>query len=356
MSAGAGVTLAALQQAAASSGWRFGVDLASRDSATVGGMIATNAGGVHVVRHGQMRAQVLSLEFVLADGTVVRGTGSALKDNAGYDLAQIVIGSEGTLGIITSARLALVTPDPALAVALVGVMTLANALELVGWCRRTSTTLNATEFLDSAAMELVCSNLGAARAVAPAPWYVVIEVAGDVDPMDALVDALTQCPGIGGDAVALASDSVSRNRLWRFREHVSDSVARAGVPHKFDVGLDLRRLDEFADAVRANVTSSWPSATVVLFGHLAEGNVHVNVLDVDPKDENLDEVVLSLVAHMGGNVAAEHGVGRAKVEWLHLSRSVEEMQTMRALKLALDPKEILSPGVVLARRARTTEP
>jgi FAD/FMN-containing dehydrogenase len=355
VSVGAGVTLATLQEVAASVGWRFGVDLASRDSATVGGMIATNAGGVHVLRYGQMRDQVISLECVLADGAVLRGTGSALKDNAGYDLAQIIIGSEGTLGVVTSARVKLVAPDVSTMVSLVGVGELANALEMIGRCQRASLTVAAAEFLDNRAMTLVCAHLGIARPVVESPWYAVVEFAGPVDPIDIVVDVLADCPGVADDAVAIGYDRPSNRRLWRYREAVTESIARSGVAHKFDVGLAPESLDEFARDVRTKVASTSPSATVVLFGHLAEGNVHVNVLDADPEEGAVDEMVLRLVAQMGGNVAAEHGVGRAKAAWLHLSRSSEEIRTMRAIKLALDPSLILSPGVVFDLGTLTTE-
>jgi FAD/FMN-containing dehydrogenase len=344
---GAGVTLAALYEVAAAAGWRFGVDLASRESATMGGMIATNAGGVRVVRHGQMREQVISLEVVLADGTVLRGTGDALKDNAGYDLAQIIIGSEGTLGVVTSARLQLVAPDAASVVAFLGVRDIATALEVVARLRRSSGVLTAAEFMDHAAVERVCEALGATCPVIEAPWYALIEVAGDGDPTEVVAHVLADCPGVNDDAVAVGSDSASNRRLWRFREGITESIARAGVAHKLDVGVDPATLDVFAREVRERARLSSPKCAVVLFGHLSEGNVHVNVLGVEPGEEGIDDAVLRLVAEMGGNVAAEHGVGRAKVAWLHLSRTPEEIRTMRALKFALDPAGILNPGVML---------
>ena len=344
---GAGVTLAALQSSAASRGWRFGVDLAARESATVGGMISTNAGGIHVVRHGQMREQVVSLEVVLANGDVLRGTGAALKDNAGYDLTQLFIGSEGTLGIVTAARVRLVRPEQSTVVALVGVGDLATAVELVGSLRRRSDTLSAAEFFDATAMNLVGAGGTAAAPVEDSPWYALVECVGENDPTEVLADTLDGAE-LAESAVAVATDDAGRARLWRLREDVTESIARAGVPHKFDVGLDPARLDEFARVVRSRVGTISPEASVVLFGHLGEGNVHVNVLGLAPEDLMVDDVVLRLVAEMGGNIAAEHGVGRAKAQWLNLSRTPEEIRAMRAIKFALDPTGLLNPGVVLS--------
>jgi FAD/FMN-containing dehydrogenase len=343
---GAGATLSTIQAAAASNGWMFGVDLASRESASVGGMIATNAGGLRVVQHGQMRQQIVSLEAVLADGTILLGTQDAPKDNAGYDLAQLLIGSEGTLGIVTSARLRLVPPDRNAMVALVGVRELAVAIRLIGKLRRAECTLAAAEFFDDAAIELVCQHTGAARPIAEMPWYVVIECVGDQDLIGVVSDVFSEFSGIQDDLVVIGSDTASARRLWNYRERITESIARVGVAHKLDVGIPRFKLDSFAAKVRASI-SGFDSASVTLFGHLNEGNVHVNVLGVDRHDEKIDDAVLRLVAEFGGNVAAEHGVGRAKSAWLHLSRTPEELRTMRAIKFAFDPKGILNPGAVL---------
>jgi FAD/FMN-containing dehydrogenase len=271
-----------------------------------------------------------------------------LKDNAGYDLAQIIIGSEGTLGVVTSARLQLVTPDAASVVALLGVPDIATALDVVARLRRSPGVLSAAEFMDHAAMERVCETLDATCSVDVAPWYALIEIAGDVDPTEEVAHVLSTFPELSDDAVALGTDPASSRRLWRFREEITESIARAGVAHKLDIGLDPAKLDAFAHEVRERARLTSPSGAVVLFGHLREGTVHVNVLGVEPSDERIDDVVLRLVAELGGNVAAEHGVGRAKVAWLHLSRTPEEIRTMRAIKFALDPAGILNPGVILA--------
>lgn len=348
LTVGAGTTLGALQRALGRHGWEFGVDLASRDSATVGGMIATNAGGAHVVQHGQMREQVVALEVVLADGTVMGGASDVTKDNAGYDLSALMVGSEGTLGVITSARLRLVPHYRHRVLSLVGVDTLTTGLELLGHVRRSTHAVAAAEFFDHSAMQLVEQYLAMTRPVRPSPWYVLIECASEADLTEAMAAGLTGTPGVDDDAVAVALDSPGRQILWSFRESITEAIAQIGVAHKLDVGVAPRLLDQFAHEVRTAVHSSFAHSSVLLFGHLAEGNVHVNVINVPPTDATVDDLVLRLVGSMGGTIAAEHGVGRAKRDWLHLSRSPAELHVMRALKSALDPENLLNPDVLFA--------
>jgi FAD/FMN-containing dehydrogenase len=343
---GAGVTLGEVQATAARSGWDFGVDIASRESATIGGMIATNAGGMKVIRHGQMRAQVASLEVVLADGSVLKGGGASLKDNAGFDLSQLMIGSEGTLGIVTEARLKLVRQMPSSVVFLVGVDNLAAGVKLVGTLRRATESLESAEFIDAASMDVVCEFLSSTPPIQRSRWYVLMECAADADPLRGVNEALTRS-GLDDDSdTAVAMESTSQRNLWQYREQITDAISCLGIPHKLDVGIPLARLDEFADQVVKVVQTTSPGVTVLLFGHLGEGNVHVNILGADPDDESVDDAVLQLVAQIGGNIASEHGVGRAKARWLDLSRTATEIRTMREIKQALDPHNILNPGVL----------
>jgi FAD/FMN-containing dehydrogenase len=346
LTVGAGVCLGTAQEHAERNGWRFGVDLAARSAATIGGMIATNAGGMRVIGHGQMRAQVLSLEVVLADGSELPGTGLAVKDNAGYDLSQVFIGSEGTLGVITAATLRLVRAPAERVAALTGVESLAAGLELVGRLRRESAGLDAAEFIEQRTMDLVCRYLDRSQPVPRAPWYVLVECAGDTDPAEAMLKAIAGTVAL--DDVAVATDAPGRESLWRLRELLPEAIATVGVPHKLDVGLPFRELDDFARQVGPAVTAATSAAAeTFLFGHLGEGNVHVNVVGVAPDDERVDDTVLRLVARLGGNIASEHGVGRAKVRWLEFVRTPAEIRVMRALKTALDPNWILNPGAIL---------
>jgi FAD/FMN-containing dehydrogenase len=347
LTAGAGVPLARVQAAASATGLHFPVDLAARDSATVGGMVATNAGGLHVVRYGSMRAQVVGLEAVLADGTVLSRLGGLVKDNTGYDLSQLLVGSEGTLAVVTAARLRLVPEARERVVALLGLPGTADALAAIEALRTRVEGLQAAEVFYAEGLDLVRQY---ARLGPPLPeaWpaYLVVECAGLEDPTERLFEALSALD-LPDTATAVATDSTARDRLWAYRERHTEAVSSLGVPHKLDVTLPQNRLAEFEVAVRKVVADAARGAALVLFGHLGDGNLHVNVIGPDPDDEAVDGAVLRLVSDMGGSISAEHGIGRAKTGWLGLSRSPAEITTMRALKSALDPMGIMNPGVLL---------
>jgi FAD/FMN-containing dehydrogenase len=347
VTAGGGATLAAVQAAARSAGLTFPVDLAARDSATVGGMAATNAGGVHVLRYGPMRNQVLGAEAVLADGSVLAHLGGLLKDNTGYDWPQLLVGSEGTLGVITSVRLRLVPRHPERAVALVGVGSTAAAVELAAEVRRRGDGLSAAEIFYDDGLDLVCRHGGFDPPLPVRhPVYVLLEAVGRRDVVDELAAALAEAD-VDDEATALSDDDAGIARLWAYRERHSEVVSRVGVPHKLDVTVPLEALADFEGAVRRLVARGWPGSTVLLWGHVVDGNLHVNVVGPPPDDETVDGAVLELVAGLGGSISAEHGVGRAKAAWLGLSRTPAEVAAMRAMKDALDPQGILNPGVLL---------
>ncbi len=346
VTAGAGVTLAALQEAVRAQGWNFGVDLASRDSATIGGMVATNAGGIRVLRYGGMRHQVLGIEAVLPDGAVVSRLPGLLKDNSGYDLAQLLAGSEGTLAVITAVRLKLVPQQPHRAVALLAVENIAGALRVVSAVRRALTSLEAAEVFFLEGLELVCRHAGLAPPFPAAhPCYLLLECAAQSDESAALAGVLANAPGIRDSA--LATDRPGRERLWAYRERHTESISAEGIPHKLDVTLPLNRLPEFERRVRGTIAAINAGARPILFGHAGDGNLHVNILGLAPDDDRPDDAVLRLVAELGGSISAEHGIGIAKMPWLHLTRSTADREAMRAIKLALDPAGILNPGVVI---------
>jgi FAD/FMN-containing dehydrogenase len=344
ITAGAGVTLGALQSAAAGAGLEFPVDLAARDSATVGGMVATNAGGLHVLRYGSMRAQVVGVEAVLADGSVVSRLGGLVKDNTGYDLSQLLVGSEGTLGVVTAARLRLVPHRTEKVVALFGLGDVEQALSVLEQVRRGVEGLQAAELFFADGLELVRASLADPL---PSPWpvYLTVECAGLTDQSESLFTAIAEMD-LPDQATAVADDPPGRSRLWAYRERHTEAVSSLGVPHKLDVTLPLGRLAEFSAEVRKVVEAAAPGARTVLFGHAGDGNLHVNVVGPDPQDEAVDEAVLRLVAGMGGSISAEHGIGRAKAAWLYLSRSEAEVAALKSLKGALDPSGILNPGVL----------
>ena len=346
VTAGAGVTLGRLQATAEAAGLVFPVDLAARDTATVGGMIATNAGGLHVLRYGPMRAQVVGVEAVLADGTVVSRLSGLVKDNTGYDLSQLLVGSEGTLGVVTAARLRLVPAHPERVVALLGLPSTADALNVLDAVRRGAEGLQAAEIFYAEGMALVREH---ARMGPPfpreTPVYLLLESAGRRDPSSSMFEVLAELD-LADDATAVATDPAGMGRLWSYRERHTEVISTVGVPHKLDVTLPQGRLAEFETAVRSVVQSVAPGATLVLFGHIGDGNLHVNVVGPPPEDETVDEAVLQLVASMEGSISAEHGIGRAKAPWLHLSRSPEELAVMRAVKAAVDPHGLLNRGVL----------
>jgi FAD/FMN-containing dehydrogenase len=347
LEAGAGVRLARAQDVARVIGMELGVDLASRDSATVGGVVATNAGGARVLRAGTTRQQVLGLEAVLADGSVVSRLSGLPKDNVGYDLVQLLTGSEGTLGILTRVQLR-VTPRPAArATALVALDGMPAAIDLLVALRSGVDGLDAVEFLTAEGLEAV---VAAGRARRPfrqnAPVHVLAEAVGP-DP-DALVEALAEAaevvPGVRDGAVA--AGETDRAGLWSLREAHTEVLAPLR-PLKLDVAVPVPALASFVADV-PKVTEQAGGGRPVMFGHLAEGNVHVNVVDLPAdREDAVTEAVLGLVAAHGGSISAEHGIGRAKRAWLHLGRSAADIAAMRAVKTALDPAGLLSPGRVL---------
>ena len=318
---GAGITLAGLAAHVAGSGLEYGVDLAARDSATVGGTVATNAGGLRVVAHGDTRRQVRGLEVVLADGSVVSRLRPPPKDSTGFDLSALLVGSEGTLGVVTAATLRLVPRREPGVVTLVGTGSVDEALALLP-----SSGLRAAELMLEDGVRLVCSVAGLPLPLRRSwPVYLLLET--------------DELPDLDPDADAAVDD-----RLWAYRERHSEAVATLGVPHKLDVSVPLDRLGGFLDRLPALLAPH----RVLAWGHLAEGNVHVNVVGPAADDEDVDATVLRLVAGLGGSISAEHGIGAAKTRWLDLARTPAEISAKRRVKDALDPAGLLNPGVLLA--------
>ena len=338
-SVGSGVPLSALQRELRSTPWEFGVDLGARDSATIGGMVATNAGGIRVVRHGTMRAQLLGIEAVLGDGSVVRHMGGLMKDNTGYDLAALLCGSEGTLGVVTAVRLRLVPSFSERVTALVALASVAEAVAFCGRLRREVPSLDGIEAIVAPLVSITAAALGLAPLFADAPVVVLAEVASHVDPTAELAELLS------GLEHAVATDGVSRAKLWRYREGCTEAISRLGVPHKLDVTLPAAEIAAFVSEV-GSLAERVAMASFV-FGHLGDGNLHVNILGADADDDTVDDAILRLAAARGGSVSAEHGIGRAKRRWLSLCRSDAEIAAFRALKRALDPCGVLNPGVLL---------
>ena len=346
---GAGVTLHHVQQAARAAGFDFAVDIAPRESCTIGGMIAANAGGVHVLRYGMMAEQVIGLEAVLADGSLLGRLPALRKDNAGYHLAALLAGSEGTLAVITRAHLRLVPAMPERAVALLGLASAADAVALIARVRPALPSLSALELMFAECIDLVRRHAAlAAPLPAAAPVVLLIECAGRSHVLDELAAAVESCADLIL-ASAVADDEGGVRRLWRYREEVSVAINAVGVPHKLDVAVPLAAMPAFVADVRAHVARLAPDAALAIFGHVGDGNLHVNVLGLGATEDAVDQEVLRLAVAAGGTIAAEHGVGAAKAARLDMVRGPGDLAAMRAVKHALDPTDILNPGVVLAR-------
>ncbi|MDW5610577.1 FAD-binding oxidoreductase [Mycolicibacterium sp. D5.8-2] len=340
---GAGATLAEVQRAAAAAGLVFGVDLAARDSATVGGMASTNAGGLRTVCYGNMGEQVIGLDVVLPDGSVVHRHSQVRSDNTGYDLASLFVGAEGTLGVITALDLRL-HPTPRQRVTAICGFADLDALIETGRVFRDMEGIAALELIDARASALTAEHAGVAAPVQGA-WQLLIELAGETDLTDRLAEALesaelTDEPAVGVDANA-------QQRLWQVREAVAEVLGVYGPPLKFDVSLPLSAIRGFAEDAAALVAEHAPDAIPVLFGHVGEGNLHLNILRCDLTGERgLYSAMMALIARHGGNVSSEHGVGTRKRDYLSMARTEADIAVMRTVKAAFDPTGYLNRAVL----------
>ncbi|MGH8920808.1 MAG: FAD-binding oxidoreductase, partial [Actinomycetes bacterium] len=251
------------------------------------------------------------------------------------------------LAVITAARLRLVPAQTERVVALVGLADTAAGLDALAAIRRHADGLEAAEIFFRDGLDLVCRHGGLPRPL-PGDWpaYLVVECAGRHDPSETLFEALSTLD-LADDATAVAADGPGRARLWAYRERHTEAIASLGVPHKLDVTLPLDRLAAFVPDVRSTVDAVAPDATLVLFGHVGDGNLHVNVIGPAPDDDRVDDEVLRLVLSYGGSISAEHGIGRAKAAWMPFARTRSELSVMAAVKAAWDPHGLLNPGVLL---------
>jgi FAD/FMN-containing dehydrogenase len=352
----AGATVEAVQRAASDVGLMYPVDFAAKGTAQIGGSIATNAGGIRVLRYGSTRAWVSALDVIVASGERLSLGGDLVKDNTGYDLRQLFIGAEGTLGVIVGATLRLVAPPADGVVALCGVPDDASVLALFERARR-GLVLQAFEYFEHACLERVLehrSQVGGPFA-APSHAYVVLEAevadAGDLAGVRARVTQLLEAAAGAGEIEdgTIASTAAQARDLWSLREDISESLHRHR-PHKGDVSLPLGRIPEFLADWRALVAAAMPGARALSFGHIGDGNLHLNVLPAAHAAHDLsayDERAYALVAAHHGSISAEHGIGLLKRDQMHHRWGEAELATMRAIKRALDPGGLFNPGKVL---------
>jgi FAD/FMN-containing dehydrogenase len=349
----AGAILQAVQEAVAEQGLRFPLDLGARGSCTIGGNIATNAGGINVLRYGMMRNLVLGLEAVLADGTVVSSMNRMLKNNAGYDIKQLFIGTEGTLGIVTRAVLRLFPQPASRNTALVALQDFDKVTALLERLRmELADTLSAFEIMWGDYYAAVTGENGHRAPLArDYPFYVVFEAEGsDAVSDDARFEAVLGRAledGFIDDAVIPKSAAEAR-AIWAIREDFEDVLEQQPV-YLYDVSLPILAMRDYVAKVKDNVRAHWPRGACYTIGHVADGNLHFFVAPNEDGDlhEASDECVYGPLTDIGGSVSAEHGIGTEKLKWLPHSRTAAEIGLMRALKSALDPSNILNPGRVL---------
>ena len=349
----AGCVLQTACEAAEAQGLLLPLDLGARGSATIGGNISTNAGGNRVLRWGMMRDMVLGLEAVLADGTVISAMKPLIKNNTGYDLKQLFIGSEGTLGVVTRAVLRL-RPQPASqCTALLAVDDFSSLPLLLRLAEaQLGGTLSAFEVMWPAFYELVTTAPAVGRPILPhgSNFYVLIEAMGSDEAADAerfervLGGAMED--GLVADAV-IAKSKAEVGRMWALRDDVAQMIRNFPI-FTFDISLRIADMEAYLAEVRARLLAKWPAATLVVFGHLGDGNLHLvaGVGDSSAKHD-VEEIVYGGLGSRNGSVSAEHGIGLQKRAWLSLSRSPEELAMMRTMKTALDPAGILNRGKVL---------
>ena len=354
----AGAILENVHTVARAAGLEFPLSLAAKGSATIGGLVATNAGGVQVVRHGTMRARVAGLEAVLPDGQVLDQLDPLVKDNGGYDIKQLLIGSEGTLGIVTRVALRLVPAPRDTAVAWAGVADPAAALALLAALRdRLGDVVESFELIPGSGVDLlVAHGLRAPLAEAHA-WQVLIEltsVRADAGLSAALGDVLA---GAGVDDAVVAQSEAQAAALWHLRETLPEAERRDGVAVKHDISVPVAAMPRFIVEATPRVEARWPGSRVLAFGHLGDGNIHFNVRAplgsdsaawVDTNAAAITAAVNDLVVAAHGSIAAEHGVGSIKAAELARVGNPAKLAAMRAIKTALDPFGIMNPGKIIA--------
>ena len=360
----AGVILATFRDAAEAAGRRFPLDLGARGSATIGGLVSTNAGGVQVLRFGTMRALVAGVEAVLPDGSVHDGLSALKKDNRGYDLNQLLIGAEGTLGIVTAATLRLVPAAAARAVAWVGLESPAKALTLLRRLQAATDMIESFEIMPDDTVGLVIEHVPGTRVPLAGShrWHVLIEAvtsdAGAEAPAAVLERMLATAfeAGLAEDAVIAASEAQAES-FWRIRHSISEAERAAGPAVQHDISVPVEDMPRFMVEGGAEAEARFPGTHAIAYGHLGDGNVHFHVRAPKGADRDrwyaeegpqITRLVHDMVVAAGGSISAEHGIGQMKRDELARLSPPSRIAALRAIKTALDPKLILNPGKLVA--------
>lgn len=357
----AGVILQRLHDVAAEQRLRFPLTLGGKGSATIGGLVSTNAGGTQVLRHGTMRAQVLGLEAVLADGSVIDTLTPLKKDNRGFDVKQLLIGSEGTLGIVTAATLRLLPEIGGRTVAWAGLDSITDARQLLVACEAAAgDVLEGFEVLPAQALEAVLAHVPGSRAplAEEHAWHALIELAapeGEADRLPALAEAIlgrAMEDGLVADAVIAANDAQAE-AFWQLRDEIAPAERAVGPAMQHDISVPVATMADFVAAAVPEVEARFPATRAVAFGHLGDGNVHFHVLAPSgavrgewelAEGKAISAFVHDLVTQWGGSISAEHGIGQMKVAELGRLGDPAQLAVLRAVKRALDPAGLLNPG------------
>jgi len=360
MTVEAGLTLARVQEEAEGAGGLFPLSLASEGSCTIGGNLATNAGGTAVLAYGNARDLITGLEIVLADGRVLSNLSKLKKDNTGYDLKHLFMGSEGTLGVITAAVLKLYPRPRALETAFIGLNSPQDALALLNLAQSLAgSDVKTFELMSRFGLEIVLRHADGARdpLSAPHPWYVLLELGsqteGEPETLMKILEAGME-RGLVQDA-AIAASLDQRNAFWRLRELLSEMQKHEGGSIKHDVSVPVAKVPQFLEEMFIAIETFMPGARPVPFGHLGDGNIHANVSQPVGMDKQafldrwyeMNEVVHAIVTRLDGSISAEHGVGTLKRDLLPAVKDPVALDVMRAIKLTLDPRNILNPGKVI---------
>jgi len=354
MIAEAGVVLQHAQEAARIADRLLPISLASEGSAQIGGVVSTNAGGTSVLRYGATRDLVVGLEVVLADGTIWHGLQRLRKNNAGYDLKQLFIGSEGTLGIVTAAAVKLFPLPKTCVTAFVTVPTPDSAVRLLRFLQsELGDSLTAFELIDRTCLDLVLATGSGARDPfeRPSSWYVLVEVSTTLRELNLTSIVETSlAKGFDQDLVldaVLAQNEVQRAELWRLREEISEAERRQGPSVKHDISIPISKIPDFLNQISGVISAKFSHAKPTAFGHVGDGNIHFNVLAPIEDTDAINDAVYSLVTAMGGSISAEHGIGSAKIELLTRYKDDSSLSLMRCIRSALDPSQILNPGKLI---------
>ncbi len=352
---GAGAVTQVVHDRVLDKDWFWPIDLAAKGSSQIGGNIATNAGGVRVIRYGSTRQWVSGMTVVTAEGEVLELGGALEKDNTGIDLRQVFIGTEGTLGIVTGATLKLTRKVPQVSVLLFAVRDIEAAMSIFARLRKSPLVIMAFEFFtDRCAARLEEHRGLRPHFQAPSSCYVLVEVEGGLD--DTLLEWAEGVLALDEvDDGTIAQSQAQAAEFWELREGISESLSATGLPHKNDISIPVKDLARFCADLGELVANKYPGWEVCLFGHVGDGNIHVNTMKPESMDEAefrsrthaADRDIFELVHRYKGSISAEHGIGLLKREFLSFSRSPAEIEAFRRMKRALDPKGLLNPGKII---------